>query len=111
MPPPSDDGLVARMYADRQNKYNPALHGPPQPIPETLRAESGVSAGNIVDVPPQDPTELTTPAPVVDSGVPPQGPAEQVAPMTVALSARGTLQVKGAGATTLQVAPRDEFAE
>jgi hypothetical protein len=88
---PQDDGLVARMYADRQNRYNPAVHGQPQGTPH----------GNTVVVPPQD-------------------AAEQVTPMTVALSARATLQVKGAGGATLRVegpaidtavAPADDFAE
>jgi len=40
----------------------------------------------------------------VHSGVPPQDPAEQTTPAPVALSARVTLQSRGAGAATLQVA-------
>jgi hypothetical protein len=36
-----DNGFVARMYADRQNKYNPAVHGEPQ----------GTPPGNIVTLP------------------------------------------------------------
>jgi hypothetical protein len=98
-----DDGLVARMYADRQ-RFEAAWQGQPQGMPETLRALSGVSAGNIVNVPPQDPAEQTTPPPVVHSGVPPQDHAEQTTPEAVALSGRVTLQSKGAGAATLQVA-------
>jgi hypothetical protein len=63
----------------------PLWQGQPQPIAETLRALSGVSAGNIASVSPQDPAEQTTPAPVVHPGT--MGASEQSAP------------------------PRDEFAE
>jgi hypothetical protein len=101
--PADDGGLVARMYADRQ-RFEAAWQGQPQGMPETLKALSGVSAGNIVNVPPQDPTEQTTPAPFVHSGVPPQDPAEQTTPETVALSGSVTLQSKSAGAATIQVA-------
>jgi hypothetical protein len=63
----------------------PLWQGQPQPIAETLRALSGVSAGNIASVSPQDPAEQTTPAPVVHPGT--MGASGQSAP------------------------PRDEFAE
>jgi hypothetical protein len=49
---------------------------------------SVASPGNIVSVPPQDPAELTTPAPVVHSGAPPQDPAEQVMPTVTVTVAR-----------------------
>jgi hypothetical protein len=73
------------MYADRQNRFDAAWQGQPQGMPETLKALSGASPGNIVNVPPQDAAELVTPAPVVHSG-------------TVALEGRITMGASGPAA-------------
>jgi len=67
------------MYADRQNGFEAAWQGQPQGMPETLRALSGASAGNIVSTSPQDPRSDDACAGRA-LGVPPQDPAEQTTP-------------------------------
>jgi hypothetical protein len=109
---PADDGLVARMYADRQNRYHPTILGQPtasppppaeppgwvgqpQPVPKTLLSEA-------LDAAPEDIANL-----------PPRYAVEQTAPMLVAAPNSNALSepVPASPPYVEPSRPRDDFAE